>query len=35
MPPVGARALDRVRCPLLLAWPSKDHVLPFKRYGRA
>ena len=35
MPPAGARALDRVRCPVLLAWPSKDHVLPFKRYGRA
>jgi pimeloyl-ACP methyl ester carboxylesterase len=35
MPPAGARALDRVRCPVLLAWPAKDRVLPFKRYGRA
>jgi len=35
MPPAGVRALDRVRCPVLLAWPAKDRVLPFKRYGRA
>jgi len=35
MPPAGVCALDRVRCPVLLAWPAKDRVLPFKRYGRA
>lgn len=35
MPPEGARALDRIRCPVLLAWPAKDRVLPFRRYGRA
>jgi len=34
IPPAKARVLDRVRCPVLLAWGSKDRVLPFKRYGR-
>jgi pimeloyl-ACP methyl ester carboxylesterase len=29
-----ARDLDRIRCPVLLAWPAKDRVLPFERYGR-
>jgi pimeloyl-ACP methyl ester carboxylesterase len=33
MPPAEARALDRIRCPVLLAWGTKDRVLPFKRYG--
>ena len=28
------RELDQVRCPLLLAWPARDRILPFKRYGR-
>ncbi len=35
LPPARARALDRVRCPVLLAWSTKDRVLPFRRYGRA
>lgn len=34
LPPVNARALDRVRCPVLLTWFAKDRVLPFKRYAR-
>jgi pimeloyl-ACP methyl ester carboxylesterase len=29
-----ARGLDEIRCPVLLAWPAKDRVLPFERYGR-
>jgi pimeloyl-ACP methyl ester carboxylesterase len=29
-----ARDLDEIRCPVLLAWPAKDRVLPFERYGR-
>ena len=29
-----ARDLDQIRCPVLLAWPAKDRVLPFERYGR-
>ena len=29
-----ARNLDQIRCPVLLAWPAKDRVLPFRRYGR-
>jgi pimeloyl-ACP methyl ester carboxylesterase len=29
-----ARDLDQVGCPVLLAWPAKDRVLPFERYGR-
>ena len=28
------RELDQVRCPVLLAWPVRDRILPFKRYGR-
>jgi len=35
LPPANARELDRVGCPVLLAWSTKDHVLPFKRYGPA
>jgi len=34
LPPARARKLDQVRCPVLLAWGTKDHVLPFERYGR-
>ena len=34
LPPVNARALDRVRCLVLLTWFAKDRVLPFKRYAR-
>ena len=29
----GARSLDEIRCPVLLAFPEKDFVLPRKRYG--
>jgi len=29
----GARDLDRVRCPVLLAFPEHDLVLPRRRYG--
>lgn len=29
-----ARNLDQIRCPVLLAWPAEDRVLPFKRYGQ-
>ena len=28
------RELDQVRCPVLLAWPARDRILPFTRYGR-
>jgi len=34
LPPVKPRALDRVRCPVLLTWFTKDRVLPVKRYAR-
>lgn len=34
IPPPSARELDQVGCPVLLAWSTKDRVLPFKRYGR-
>jgi cation diffusion facilitator CzcD-associated flavoprotein CzcO/pimeloyl-ACP methyl ester carboxylesterase len=27
-------ALDRVNCPVLLAWPARDRLLPFGLYGR-
>ena len=30
----SAHGLDQIRCPVLLAWPAKDRVLPFRRYGR-
>ena len=30
----NAHGLDQIRCPVLLAWPAKDRVLPFRRYGR-
>jgi hypothetical protein len=30
----SAHGLDRIRCPVLLAWPAKDRFLPFNRYGR-
>ena len=30
----NAHDLDQIRCPVLLAWPAKDRVLPFERYGR-
>jgi len=30
----GARDLDRIRCPVLLAFPETDHVLPRRRYGQ-
>jgi pimeloyl-ACP methyl ester carboxylesterase len=26
--------LDGVDCPVLVAWPSRDRLLPFRRYGR-
>jgi pimeloyl-ACP methyl ester carboxylesterase len=29
----GARGLDEIRCPVLLAFPEKDRVLPRRRYG--
>jgi pimeloyl-ACP methyl ester carboxylesterase len=29
-----ARDLDQIRCPVLLARPAKDRVLPFEQYGR-
>ena len=29
----GARGLDEIHCPVLLAFPEKDFVLPRKRYG--
>ena len=29
-----ARDLDQIRCPVLLAWPANDRVLPFERFGR-
>jgi pimeloyl-ACP methyl ester carboxylesterase len=35
LPPATPRDLDNVRCPVLLAWSTKDRVLPFKRYGPA
>ena len=34
LPPANARPLDRVRCPVLLAWGTEDRVMPFQRYGR-
>ncbi len=34
IPPPSARELDQVGCSVLLAWSTKDRVLPFKRYGR-
>jgi pimeloyl-ACP methyl ester carboxylesterase len=30
----GARDLDRIRCPVLLAFPETDRVLPRRRYGQ-
>jgi pimeloyl-ACP methyl ester carboxylesterase len=30
----GATALDQIRCPVLLAFPTKDLVLPRARYGQ-
>jgi pimeloyl-ACP methyl ester carboxylesterase len=33
LPPTRPRELDQIRCPVLLAWPAKDRVLPFKRYA--
>jgi pimeloyl-ACP methyl ester carboxylesterase len=30
----GVRGLDEIRCPVLLAFPEKDYVLPRKRYGQ-
>ena len=35
LPPARPLDLDQIRCPVLLAWPAKDRVLPFRRYGRA
>jgi pimeloyl-ACP methyl ester carboxylesterase len=29
----GARGLDEIRCPVLLAFPEKDRILPRRRYG--
>jgi pimeloyl-ACP methyl ester carboxylesterase len=29
----GAEHLDQIRCPVLLAFPEKDHILPRRRYG--
>jgi pimeloyl-ACP methyl ester carboxylesterase len=29
----GAEHLDEIRCPVLLAFPEKDHILPRRRYG--
>jgi len=34
LPPAEPVALDQIRCPVLLAWPTRDRVLPYKRYGR-
>ena len=29
----GAEGLDEITCPVLLAFPEKDHILPRRRYG--
>jgi pimeloyl-ACP methyl ester carboxylesterase len=29
----GARGLEEIRCPVLLAFPEKDRILPRRRYG--
>jgi pimeloyl-ACP methyl ester carboxylesterase len=28
------RTVDNIRCSVLLAWPVKDRIFPYKRYGR-
>jgi pimeloyl-ACP methyl ester carboxylesterase len=29
----GIQDLDRVKCPVLIAWPEKDRILPYKSYS--